>query len=241
LGPGHDKVLALLAWPYGGSSVRTTDPPLSNFEKALTGADPNLGRVIAAVVARIGQQRINPSKSTPYEALARAVVYQSISAGAAAIIFGRLQQAVTKPFSPAKVLRMTEHSITATGLSKAKARAIVSLAEWFMANRKLAKALPDLPDADVVSALTNIAGIGTWTANADSVDDVVGVALDALDQLRGIKPVKENTSAPTGKSKGKKLPQREFRIPLLEALIQLGNEAPAKKVREVMEKKMPRS
>jgi DNA-3-methyladenine glycosylase II len=165
LGPGHDKVLALLAWPYGGSSVRTTDPPLSNFEKALTGADPNLGRVIAAVVARIGQQRINPSKSTPYEALARAVVYQSISAGAAAIIFGRLQQAVTKPFSPAKVLRMTEHSITATGLSKAKARAIVSLAEWFMANRKLAKALPDLPDADVVSALTNIAGIGTWTAN----------------------------------------------------------------------------
>jgi hypothetical protein len=75
----------------------------------------------------------------------------------------------------------------------------------------------------------------------DSVDDVVGVALDALDQLRGIKPVKENTSAPTGKSKGKKLPQREFRIPLLEALIQLGNEAPAKKVREVMEKKMPRS
>jgi DNA-3-methyladenine glycosylase II len=97
--------------------------------------------------------------------LARAVVYQSISAGAAAIIFGRLQQAVTKPFSPAKVLGMTEHSITATGLSKAKARAIVSLAEWFMANRKMAKALPDLPDADVVSALTNIAGIGTWTAN----------------------------------------------------------------------------
>jgi hypothetical protein len=72
----------------------------------------------------------------------------------------------------------------------------------------------------------------------DSVDDVVTVALDALDQLRGVKPSKAEKPAPTSKKKGDKLPQREFRIPLLESLIHLGNEAPAKNVRELMEKKM---
>ena len=60
---------------------------------------------------------------------------------------------------------MTEQSILAVGLSRAKSRSILNLAEWFAANRKVAKALPDLPDEDVVSALTSIAGIGTWTAN----------------------------------------------------------------------------
>ena len=140
-------------------------PSPPNFENVLTDADPRLGRVIAAVVARIGRQRITPSRTTPFEALVRAVVYQSVSGKAAATIFARLQQAVGKPLSPAKVLRIAEQSILAVGLSRAKSRSILNLAKWFAANRKVAKALPDLPDEDVVSALTSIAGIGTWTAN----------------------------------------------------------------------------
>ena len=140
-------------------------PSPPNFENVLTDADPRLGRVIAAVVARIGRQRITPSRTTPFEALVRAVVYQSVSGKAAATIFARLQQAVGKPLSPAKVLRIAEQSILAVGLSRAKSRSILNLAKWFAANRKVAKVLPDLPDEDVVSALTSIAGIGTWTAN----------------------------------------------------------------------------
>jgi DNA-3-methyladenine glycosylase II len=137
----------------------------ADYENALTLADPHLGRVIAAVVARMGRQRIIASSTMPFEALVRAVIYQSVSGKAAASIFGRLQAAVGKPFRPAKVLRMEEHSILAVGLSRAKSRAILNLAEWFTANPKIAKALPDLPDEDVVSALTGIAGIGAWTAN----------------------------------------------------------------------------
>jgi DNA-3-methyladenine glycosylase II len=136
-----------------------------NFEKTLAIADPQLGRVIAAVMARIGRQQIIPSPTTPFEALARAVVYQSVSGDAASTIFARLQQAVGKPFNPTKVLKMPERSILEVGLSKAKSQAIRNLAEFFQANRKVATALPDLPDEDVVSALTGIVGIGIWTAN----------------------------------------------------------------------------
>jgi 3-methyladenine DNA glycosylase/8-oxoguanine DNA glycosylase len=142
----------------------TATPPL-NFEGELTKADPALGHVIAAVVGRIGQQRITPSRAAPFEALVRAIVYQSVSGNAAAVIFARLKQAVGGTFSPTKILVMSEDSLASEGLSKSKSRAVLNLAKWFATNRKMAKALPDLPDEEVVAALTEIAGIGAWTAN----------------------------------------------------------------------------
>jgi hypothetical protein len=39
------------------------------IEDVLTAADPKLGRVIAAVIARIGRQTIVLSRATPFEAL----------------------------------------------------------------------------------------------------------------------------------------------------------------------------
>jgi DNA-3-methyladenine glycosylase II len=137
-----------------------------NVEDALAAADPKLGRVIAAVIARNGPQQITPSRVTsPFEALARAIVYQSVSGKAAAAIFSRLRERVGRPFSPAKVLAITDRSILTVGLSKGKTRAIRNLAEWFAADPKTAKALAGLPDDEVVGALTSIAGIGAWTTN----------------------------------------------------------------------------
>jgi DNA-3-methyladenine glycosylase II len=137
-----------------------------SVEDALAAADPKLGHVIAAVIARNGPQQITPSRITsPFEALARAIVYQSVSGKAAVAIFSRLRERVGRPFSPAKVLAITDRSILAVGLSKGKTRAIRNLAEWFAANPKTAKALAGLPDEEVVGALTSIAGIGAWTAN----------------------------------------------------------------------------
>ena len=52
----------------------------AKIERRLSLADPALGRVIDAVIARIGPQRIAPSRAAPFEALVRAVVYQSIAA-----------------------------------------------------------------------------------------------------------------------------------------------------------------
>jgi DNA-3-methyladenine glycosylase II len=51
------------------------------------------------------------------------------------------------------------------GLSTAKAGAIQRLAEWFTANGRCAKALPNLPDDEIIKALTAIPGIGLWTTN----------------------------------------------------------------------------
>jgi hypothetical protein len=50
-----------------------------DFDGELTTADPDLGSVIAAVVAGIGPRRITPSRAAPFEALARAIAYRSVS------------------------------------------------------------------------------------------------------------------------------------------------------------------
>jgi DNA-3-methyladenine glycosylase II len=141
----------------------TVQPP--DIETELAQADPALGRVIAAVIARIGQQRIKPSRAAPFEALARAVIYQSVSEKAAVAIFARLKETVGGPLAPAKILAMPQGSMMAVGLSKSKANAIRNLAAWFAANPKTAEALPELSDDDVVKALTAVAGIGAWTVN----------------------------------------------------------------------------
>ena len=49
------------------------------IENRLALADPALGRLIDAVVARLGPQRIAPSRAAPFEALVRAVVYSEVA------------------------------------------------------------------------------------------------------------------------------------------------------------------
>jgi 3-methyladenine DNA glycosylase/8-oxoguanine DNA glycosylase len=152
-------------------TTRTATPKL-DFEGELARVDPALGRVIAAVVGRIGQQRITPSRAAPFEALVRAIVYQSVSGKAAAVIFARLKQAISGTVDPARILAMSKDTIASVGLSKSKSRAILNLAEWFAANREAAEALPDLPDVEVLATLTAIAGIGAWTANVFLIFDM---------------------------------------------------------------------
>jgi hypothetical protein len=71
----------------------------------------------------------------------------------------------------------------------------------------------------------------------DSPEDVVRLALDALDASRGHKPpaVKaQKRPAP----QGKKTPQREFRLPLLKVMLELGGSGYVKDIRETIEPKV---
>jgi DNA-3-methyladenine glycosylase II len=135
------------------------------IERDLVAADPHLGRVISVVVARIGLLRVKRSRASPFEAIVRAIVYQSVSARAASVIFGRLKVKVGSPFTTSQLLSMHRDAIESVGLSKAKARAIHDLAELFQRNSELAMALPKMSDEQVTRALTVVPGIGQWTVN----------------------------------------------------------------------------
>jgi hypothetical protein len=67
----------------------------------------------------------------------------------------------------------------------------------------------------------------------DSPESIIVKALAALDAQQGIAPAKKPfVVKPLPK---KKLPQKEFRIPLLMTLLELGGSAPVKTIREKME------
>jgi len=70
-------------------------------------------------------------------------------------------------------------------------------------------------------------------------EDVMNLALDALDKMAGKQVAKQQKPSPTKKTvDGRKLPQKEFRQPLLETLKEFGGSAQVSDIRRVMEKKM---
>ncbi len=69
----------------------------------------------------------------------------------------------------------------------------------------------------------------------DKPEDIVNLALDALDEKMGRKAEKPKKVAAVLKpATGKKLPQKEFRLPLLKALLEFGGSADVSRIRAVM-------
>src|ERR1700743_2272508 len=110
---------------------RPKPPGTFKVEAALSAADPQLGRIIHAVVERRGQQRPQRSKATPFEALVRAVVYQRMATGAAATIYKRLKATSSGVLTPGKVQLLSTTKLRSVGLSASKATYVRNLADWF--------------------------------------------------------------------------------------------------------------
>jgi len=74
----------------------------------------------------------------------------------------------------------------------------------------------------------------------DKPEDIVNLALDALDEKTGHRsPPRPKTPPPSEQSvSGEKLPQKEFRQPLMKTLFELGGSAEVSEIRKVMKQKM---
>ncbi|MGE0151443.1 MAG: methylated-DNA--[protein]-cysteine S-methyltransferase [Reyranellaceae bacterium] len=126
--------------------------------------DPALAKVID-LVGPCGLQ-INATQSL-FIALAEAIVYQQLTAKAAATIFARVRALFPHAHNgptPLQILRASDARLRSAGLSGAKAAALRDLA------RKAAdgqipelKDLHAMDDAQIVASLTQIRGIGRWT------------------------------------------------------------------------------
>jgi DNA-3-methyladenine glycosylase II len=66
--------------------------------------------------------------------------------------------------SPADLLRVTQESLRDAGLSWRKVATLRDLAERFSDGRLDPGTLSELPDDEVIAALTAVPGIGPWTA-----------------------------------------------------------------------------
>lgn len=97
-------------------------------------------------------------KPDGFAQLLSAIVSQQVSVASANAIWNRLRDA--KLTGPRKILWATDDDLRAVGLSRQKIRYARALAD----SRIDFNALRGIPTADVIAELTQVSGIGVWTA-----------------------------------------------------------------------------
>jgi DNA-3-methyladenine glycosylase II len=120
-------------------------------------------RVMAQLIAQHGPCPLADREFRPFQTLANSIISQQLSAKAAATIERRVL-AVVPGFTPAGFLAVSSEALRAAGLSSAKARYIIELAQRVSAGRLDLEAMQQAPDAEVITALVELPGIGQWTA-----------------------------------------------------------------------------
>jgi len=122
--------------------------------------------VLAGLVDRHGHapRRRPVPVGRRFESLAEAIVYQQLAGRAAATIHGRFVLALGGAVTPESVLSASDEVLAASGLSRAKAASIRDLADHVASGRLALDRMGRLPDQDVVDQLTQVRGIGPWTA-----------------------------------------------------------------------------
>lgn len=125
--------------------------------------------VIAVLIERMFQERRVPAlqKKDPSQyavSLYRSIVSQQLSVKAADTIFKRFESLLDGDLSPENILSKSFEELRSVGLSGQKAGYIRAIAE--VANDGLVdfQKLDMLSNEEVVNALTNIKGVGLWTA-----------------------------------------------------------------------------
>ncbi|HLG95275.1 MAG TPA: DNA-3-methyladenine glycosylase [Bryobacteraceae bacterium] len=124
-------------------------------------ADPTLGLIIE----RVGTYRIE-YRDPDFQTLVRSIVYQQLSGKVAKVIFGRLADMVPDGKLTAEaILKLTPAKMRRAGLSKQKTAYIRDLARKTVQGKVRFEALAELPDQEVIEHLTQVKGIGVWTAH----------------------------------------------------------------------------
>jgi DNA-3-methyladenine glycosylase II len=107
------------------------------------------------------------------------VVGQQLSVSATRTIVARLQERFGGHMpSPRELLAVDPQELRAAGMSNRKAATLRALAERFVDGRFSDKSLAHMTDDEIEAALTEVPGIGPWTAHGFLI-----VALDRPDVL----------------------------------------------------------
>lgn len=128
--------------------------------KHLKQCDP----ILAAIIARVGPCRMEYGPAE-FCSLAEAIVYQQLNGKAAVTIFNRFADLAGRPLTPEGILKLTDEQLRSVGLSKQKSSYLKDLAAKTAAGLLDFSRLHELPDEEVIEHLTQVKGIGVWTAH----------------------------------------------------------------------------
>lgn len=147
-------------------------------------------RILRKIIPAYGPAHL-ASRGDPFVTLARSVVGQQISVKAAQSVWERLV-AVCPKLVPAQFLRAGQEKLAGCGLSKRKAEYILDLAEHFRNGTLHVAKWAEMEDEDVIAELTQIRGIGRWTAEMFLMFNLMRPNVLPLDDIGLINAISKN-------------------------------------------------
>jgi DNA-3-methyladenine glycosylase II len=120
--------------------------------------------VLAAIIEKIGPCKMQFGEPT-FHSLAEAILYQQLNSKAAVTIFKRFTALAGDPLTPEGILKLTDTQMRGVGLSKQKNSYLRDLSEKTKAGLLEFERLPELSEQEVIEHLTQVKGIGVWTAH----------------------------------------------------------------------------
>lgn len=114
-----------------------------------------------SLVEKYGELELEPA-GNPYERLVVSIVNQQLSTESAGAIVDRLLE--NFEVTPETMLEADESDLREIGLSSSKIDYIKNAAEAFREGDFIREGMSDLSDEEAIEQLTDIKGIGPWTA-----------------------------------------------------------------------------
>jgi DNA-3-methyladenine glycosylase II len=120
--------------------------------------------ILCAIIERVGPCRMEFGEPQ-FASVAESIVYQQLNGKAAATIFERFASLAGDPLTPEGILNLSDAQLRGVGLSKQKSAYLKDLAAKTAAGALDFARLPGLSDDEVIEHLTQVKGIGVWTAH----------------------------------------------------------------------------
>jgi DNA-3-methyladenine glycosylase II len=146
-------------------------------KRALSKNDP----VMAAII-RAHPKVYMAHRGEPFFTLARAIVGQQISVKAAQAVWNRLVLCCST-IEPKTILEKKRPELRACGLSDRKTEYIADLAQHFADGKIHVHRWPEMDDDAIIAELTEVRGIGRWTAEMFLMFNLLRPDVFPLDDL----------------------------------------------------------
>jgi len=120
--------------------------------------------VMRKIIERVGPCKMQFGEPV-FQSLAEAIVYQQLNGKAAATIYQRFAAVAGDPLTPAGILKLKPEQMRSAGLSKQKTSYLFDMAERAHRGELDFSLLPKMSDDEVIEHLTQVKGVGVWTAH----------------------------------------------------------------------------
>ena len=147
-------------------------------KRALARRDPVMGAIM-----RRHPRVYMTVRGEPFMTLARAICGQQISVKAAQSVWDRVCICLEQKISPEAVVAADRKNLRACGLSDRKTEYIADLAQHFVDGKIHARSWPQMSDEDIIAELTDVRGIGRWTAEMFLMFNLLRPDVFPLDDL----------------------------------------------------------